>query len=195
MVNPVIVGAGSHNTLFMNPFTLPGTLNASSIKFMLNCASTSSATGGFSWYGGFYYQDGSSLVLASSISSTWSWTSSTPASGWGGYSGNRFYEAAISMNFTPGNWWAGSVIRTASNIAFSQYGYSLASVVSLQAKPAGATTANSYPNLSNAHLAYMGISNAAWTATSMPANIVSNETGFVYNSISARRQWFLLTTI
>lgn len=173
---------------------IPGSLSASTLKFMLNFASSSStSTGAFSAYIGFYSHAGTSIALASSLSSSWSWGSSTASTGWGGYSGNRYYEVTCSLNFTPGDWWAASVIRTAGG-NFSMYGYSLASVVSLNAMPAGSTTANSFTGATNAFLAYYGVSNAAWTATSMPAAIASNETGFLYSTVTARRLWFALTS-
>ncbi len=88
------------------------------VSLATNAATGSSA--GASWWMGVYTRNGSTLSLASSVSSSSSWTSGTnAASNWDGVRGIRKWPIAATWQMTPGDYWIGHIFRSTNAGSYS----------------------------------------------------------------------------
>lgn len=80
----------------------------------------SGSSAGLSWWVGVYTKNGNTLSLASSISSSSSWTSGTgAASNWDGVRGVRKWPIAATWSMTAGDYWPALIVRSTNAGSYS----------------------------------------------------------------------------
>ena len=175
-----VAGGIGNAMMSLQPFILPANLTATQLNVVGHMSGASGSTGGLSVSFGIYTFSGSTLSLASSTSSFFSWSTSSPvnstvSSQYGGQSGTRYRTYPTgTWNMTPGNYVFAAWCRTTNAGTWTLYGQSSVSI-----RHALAAAESTIP--------LNGMSTSSFT-TAMPASINLTNTQYVRTGQSVNRQ-------